>query len=341
MSFELKGGFSNIAETTRVRYARNIKGMPYLGLKLEQKKKIAEQVWEALGKAPVLQQEVEFLPVIAGSLEGRVLLEQNLISPELFSAGGYIILSKDQHISIMIGEEDHIRLQVIGTGFCPVECTQTAKRLLSVLENSIDFDYDEELGYLTSCPTNVGTGMRVSVMLHLYMLTANQEMEDVINVVSRAGFTVRGANGEGSKAQGFFYQLSNQITLGVTEEEITQKMTDAATSVIQREKKLRNQVMSDQRLILLDRICRSTGIIKTARSMSSGESIERLSDILLGLERGVLSGIQPEELYAIEKDVMPACLTQNGKNSQEERDGSRAEILRDKIGSKLQINDNV
>ncbi len=341
MSFEgLQGGFSNIVASTRVRYARNLKGTPYLNLTLTQKKVIADQIWKALGTAPVLQQELELQPVLAGSLEARALVEQHLISQELCAAGGYVILSKDRHISIMIGEEDHIRLQVIGMGFCPAECAQTAKRLLSVLEGSLTFDYDDQLGYLTSCPTNLGTGLRVSVMLHLYMLTANREMEDVINAVSRAGFTIRGTGGEGSKAQGAMYQLSNQLTLGASDEEITQKVTNTATSLIQREKKLRNQVMEQQPLPLWDRVCRSAGLVKTARQMDSQESAQRLSDVMLGLERGILTGVDPETVYAVSGQVMPARLTQQGKNQPEERDIYRARMIREKIGNNLQIEEN-
>ena len=338
-SENLHGGFSNIAASTRVRYARNLKGTPYLDLTLTQKKEIADKVWNALGTAPVLQQELELHPVLANSLEAKAWVEQHLISPELCAAGGYVILSKDRHIAIMIGEEDHIRLQVMGTGFCPAECAQTAKRLLSVMESSLTFDYDEKLGYLTSCPTNLGTGLRVSVMLHLYMLTANREMEDVINAVSRAGFTVRGTGGEGSKAQGAMYQLSNQLTLGFTDDEITQKVIDTATSLIQREKKLRNQVMEKQKISLWDQVCRSAGQVKTARKMDSQESTELLSDVLLGLERGILTGIQPETVETVLMDVMPARLTQLGKNTPEERDIYRARMIREKIGNHLQINE--
>ena len=142
----------------------------------------------------------------------------------------------------MIGEEDHLRLQVIGAGLCPKECLQTADRIAALIEATLPFAYDERLGYLTACPTNVGTGLRASIMLHLPLLTATGEMSRMVGYAGSRGCAVRGAYGEGSKAVGGFYQISNQVTLGASAAELTDRLVETATTIIDAEKKAREQL---------------------------------------------------------------------------------------------------
>ncbi len=162
----------------------------------------------------------------------------------------------------MIGEEDHLRLQVIGTGLCPKECLDTANRVASLIESALPFAYDERLGYLTACPTNIGTGLRASIMLHLPMLTATGQMDRIIGYAGSRGCAVRGTYGEGSQAVGGFYQVSNQITLGASAAELTDKLVETATTIIDAEKKAREQVRSQNEPALRDRIYRAAGTTK-------------------------------------------------------------------------------
>ena len=177
--FEIHGGFTGLAASSRVRLARNIKGYPFR-LTEQQHSEIADKIFSALKENPTIGPEIDKKQIIPRSTEASQLVEEHLISPELAQNGGWLIVSKDSGVSIMVGEEDHLRLQVIGTGLCPKECLETANRVASLIEAALPFAYDERLGYLTACPTNIGTGLRASIMLHLPMLTATEQMDRII-----------------------------------------------------------------------------------------------------------------------------------------------------------------
>lgn len=323
-TFAQKGGFTDLVASTRVRLARNVRGYHYRGLSAADRQAIAERVWNALGTAPAIAAEFAMNEVRPGSVEASALVEKHLISPELARTGGWLIASQDGGAAIMIGEEDHIRLQVMGVGLCPRECMETARRLGTLLEGQLDFDYDERLGYLTACPSNLGTGLRVSVMLHLPVLAANGGLSQLIGWAGRQGFTVRGAYGEGSQASGALYQLSNQITLGLSEDTIVDRLIEAATNVIESEKKAREQLRARDEVGLSDRICRAAGTLKTARRMDTSEALECLSYALIGLQLGYLGGVTAEELMHAEQSIRPVLLG----GTPQERDVRRAALLR-------------
>ena len=253
------------------------------------------------------------------------LVEAHLISPELAQNGGWLIVSKDGGVSIMVGEEDHLRLQVIGTGLCPKECLETANRIAALIEAALPFAYDERLGYLTACPTNIGTGLRASIMLHLPMLTATDGMGRMAGYAGSRGCAVRGAYGEGSKAVGGFYQISNQVTLGASAAELTDKLVETATAIIDAEKKAREQVRSQNEAGLRDRIYRAAGTLRSAYLIETAEAVQCISDVLVGLQMGMLSGIDPQALYQLEQRIRPAMLT----GAPQERDIKRAAMLRE------------
>ena len=162
--FEIHGGFTGLAASSRVRLARNIKGYPFR-LTEQQHSEIADKIFAALKENPTIGPEFDKKQIIPRSTEASQLVEEHLISPELAQNGGWLIVSKDSGVSIMVGEEDHLRLQVIGTGLCPKECLETANRVASLIEAALPFAYDERLGYLTACPTNIGTGLRASPLV--------------------------------------------------------------------------------------------------------------------------------------------------------------------------------
>lgn len=322
--FEIHGGFTGLAATSRVRLARNLKGYPFR-LTEEQHKEITDKVFAALQNNPTVGPEFEKKQIIPRSTEASQLVEEHLISPELAQNGGWLIVSKDGGVSIMVGEEDHLRLQVIGTGLCPKECLDTANRIAALIEGELPFAYDERLGYLTACPTNIGTGLRASIMLHLPMLTATGEIGRMTGYAGSRGCAVRGAYGEGSKAVGGFYQISNQVTLGASAAELTDKLVETATTIIDAEKKAREQVRSQNEAGLRDRIYRAAGTLRSAYLIDTGEAVQCISDVLVGLQMGLLSGVEPQKLYELEQRIRPAML--NG--APQERDRKRAELLRE------------
>lgn len=321
--FEIHGGFTGLAATSRVRLARNLKGYPFR-LTEAQHKEIADKVFAALQNNPTVGPEFEKKQIIPRSTEASQLVEEHLISPELAQNGGWLIVSKDGGVSIMVGEEDHLRLQVIGTGLCPKECLETANRIAALIEGELPFAYDKRLGYLTACPTNIGTGLRASIMLHLPMLTATGEIGRITGYAGSRGCAVRGAYGEGSKAVGGFYQISNQVTLGASAAELTDRLVETATTIIDAEKKAREQVRSQSEAGLRDRIYRAAGTLRSAYLIDTGEAVQCISDVLVGLQMGLLSGVEPQKLYELEQRIRPAML--NG--APQERDCKRAELLR-------------
>lgn len=321
--FEIHGGFTGLAATSRVRLARNLKGYPFR-LTEAQHKEIADKVFAALQNNPTVGPEFEKKQIIPRSTEASQLVEEHLISPELAQNGGWLIVSKDGGVSIMVGEEDHLRLQVIGTGLCPKECLETANRIAALIEGELPFAYDKRLGYLTACPTNIGTGLRASIMLHLPMLTATGEIGRITGYAGSRGCAVRGAYGEGSKAVGGFYQISNQVTLGASAAELTDRLVETATTIIDAEKKAREQVRSQNEAGLRDRIYRAAGTLRSAYLIDTGEAVQCISDVLVGLQMGLLSGVEPQKLYELEQRIRPAML--NG--APQERDCKRAELPR-------------
>ncbi len=321
--FSIKGGFTGLAVSSRVRLARNIKGFPFR-LSDAQRKEIADKVSGALKGNPAIGSEFELRRIAPNTGEAAKLVEERIISPDLAANGGWLIVSKDGAVSVMIGEEDHLRLQVIGTGLCPKECLETAERITALIANELPFAYDERLGYLTACPTNVGTGLRASVMLHLPMLAETGNIQQVTGYAGSRGCAVRGAYGEGSKPVGGFYQISNQVTLGASAEELTDRLVETATAVIDAEKNVREQ-LRERDLRLRDRVCRAAGIMKSAYLMDSNEAIQRISDVMVGLQIGCLKGAEPEAMYELEKNIRPAML----EGSPEERDKKRAELMRE------------
>ncbi len=322
--FDIKGGFTDIAVSSRVRLARNIKGYPFR-LDEASGKEIAEKVLSALKSNPTVGPEFELKQVHSRSIEAAKLIEERLISPELAQNGGWLIVSKDKGVSVMAGEEDHIRLQVIGKGLCPKECLETAERIAALIGNELPFAYDERLGYLTACPTNVGTGLRASVMLHLPMLYETGNIQQLTSYAGSRGCAVRGAYGEGTKPVGGFCQISNQVTLGASSAELTEKLVETTAAIIDAEKNVREQVRAKNGDRLQDRVCRSAGAMKYAHLMDTDEAIKRISDVLVGLQLGYLKGADPESLYELEKHIRPAMLEGDAK----ERDLKRANLMRE------------
>ncbi|WP_429374348.1 protein arginine kinase [Paenibacillus sp. DS2015] len=331
---------SEIAISSRVRVARNIQHIPFPLLATSEQ---SMEVLELLTDMKTYEDLQSFgtfhmipLKEIA-PLDRKVLVEKHLISPSLAneSQNGAVILSEDESVSIMINEEDHLRIQCLYPGFQVREAWEKATAIDDLFEAHIDYAFDGKRGYLTSCPTNVGTGLRASVMMHLPALVMTQQINRILSAVSQVGLTVRGIYGEGSEAAGNIFQISNQITLGQTEIEIIDNLHNVVLQIIEQEKNARQRLLNESRLRIEDRIKRSYGILLYAQMLDSKEAAQRLSDVRLGVDLAIIEG--PSIPMMNELNVM----TQQGflqktfgeQMNLEERDMYRARLIREKLGA--------
>ncbi|MBE7043610.1 MAG: protein arginine kinase, partial [Ruminococcaceae bacterium] len=313
---------NHIVISSRVRLARNLKEFPFPS-ESTPSEKVIHAVKKAAGS--------EFTCLECNSmppLDKQAMVEQHLISPALANRkNGAVLLNRDQSISIMVNEEDHLRIQCMMPGFQLKEAYERANKTDDRLEEHLTYAFDSEIGYLTSCPTNAGTGLRASVMLHLPALTANHQMNSLIASVGKMGFAVRGMYGEGSQAEGDCYQISNQITLGLSEEETLQRLQSVTEQLIEREQQLRQAMLERNRAKMCDMIWRAFGTVKYAQIMTSREFMTLASQIRLGISLGIITHIKSETLNRLMTQIQPAHLQQHfGKElSPEERDMMRAE----------------
>lgn len=331
--YESSGDWGDIAVSSRIRLARNLADYPFPArLSASGAKEILEKVSGCLSEEGLNYLELGSL----GPNETGALVERHLISPELAGKGGScgVCISADERISVMINEEDHLRIQVLGSGLCLSRCLEEASALDDRLESRLPYAWDERLGYLTHCPTNLGTGLRASVMLHLPAHRETGEIRSLIAGLTKLGFAVRGFFGEGSAAAGGLYQISNQMTLGPTEAETVERLEKAVCSTIERERALRRQLRDKDPLWHSDRVWRAYGILKHARRISSGEAMELLSDLRTGV--GSEEMPQPElgTLNRLLRQIQPhhLSLTAGESLTEHARDSARATLLRENIG---------
>ncbi len=335
------GPDAEIVISSRVRIARNVQSEPFPMLATSsQSEHILDRVRHVLGNEQLQalgQFEMLQLDQV-GELEKRVLVEKHLISPNLANEArhGAVIVSDNEAISVMINEEDHLRIQVLYPGFQLKQAWELADQMDDVLETSVSYAYDEKLGYLTSCPTNVGTGIRASVMMHLPALVITQQINRILQAITQVGLAVRGLYGEGSEATGNLFQISNQITLGQTEEEIIDNLHSVARQIIEHEKAARMKLMSESRTKITDRIRRSYGILSFAEVMDSKEAAQRLSDVRLGIDLGIVEHVPSRVMNELLIMTQPGYLQKHyGKGlSPEERDLYRAKLIRELVGHK-------
>ncbi|MEE0868201.1 MAG: ATP--guanido phosphotransferase [Ruminococcus sp.] len=258
------------------------------------------------------------------------LVEKRLVSPEFISDtdGRALLISKDECFSIMINEEDHIRLQVITKGLSLEQAYDTADKLDTLLDENLDFAFDEKLGYLTQCPTNLGTGMRASVMLHLPALEKSRAINRIAGNLSKLGLTIRGAHGEGTEPKGALYQLSNQVTLGISEKAAIENLKNITEQLIAQENQARERLCSS--IDIQDAISRSLGILRSALVISHDEALKLLSNVRLGIVSKQITDVSTETIDKLMLAVEPATLTVSlNKNlSAHDRDIERAKLIR-------------
>lgn len=326
------GEQSDIVVSTRIRLARNITEYPFPNkLNTKSRMELNNVIKEALESDN--KYNLRFLEMrTLARFEAASMAERHIISPEFASDldGRALMLSPEEDISIMLNEEDHIRLQVMKSGFALDEAYSIANEIDDVLGDKFNFAFDERIGFLTQCPTNLGTGMRASVMLHLPALTLSGQIHKLINTVSKLGLTFRGAFGEGTNAVGDMYQLSNQITLGISEEFAIKNLKAITLQLCAQERTAREEMLKD--VGTEDRIFRAYGLLKWARLLSTKELMENLSFVRLGSVTGKIN-IPIETVNELMVSMQPATINARAgqKLPTQERDSIRATEVRTKL----------
>lgn len=333
-----EGPDSDIVLSSRVRLARNLQEYKFPVISSNEEAStiisimdqlVANDVFSNIGPIELLKMnELQ-------SLQKRVLVEKHLISPHLAedSPHGACLLTEDEQVSIMINEEDHLRIQCLFPGLQLVEALAKANQIDDLLEHYVVYAFDEKHGYLTSCPTNVGTGLRASVMMHLPGLILTQQMNRIIPAINQLGLVVRGIYGEGSEALGNIFQISNQITLGKSEEDIVEDLISVVSQLISQERSAREALAKTSNIQLEDRVFRSLGVLSNCRIIESKEAARCLSDVRLGIDMGYIKNISKNILNELMILTQPGFLQQfaGGALRPNERDIRRATLIRERL----------
>ncbi len=327
------GEKSEVVVSTRIRLARNIEEYPFPAkLSVAGKKQVNELVRDALLGG--CDEDLSYIEMERLTRAQAIsLAERHLVSPEFASSvnGRALLLSEDESVSIMLCEEDHIRLQVMEAGLALDSAYKRANSLDNVLASKLGLAFDERIGFLTQCPTNLGTAMRASVMLHLPGLGKSGQITRIASTVSKLGLTIRGAYGEGSVPNGDMYQLSNQVTLGISEETALNNLKSIAQQLVAQELAVREQMLKS--IAWEDKIYRALGTLKSARLLSADEFMQLASLVRLGAAQGILD-VSVEKLSELMVDMQPATINaREGKNLEPaQRDELRASVVREALG---------
>ncbi len=330
------GPNSDIVISSRIRLARNLTAMPFPHwANKKQGEDILVKIKQGIFKVDYLKRSTFFELSKMDSIDKQFLVERHLMSldhAQKTNSRG-VVVDEEEIVSIMINEEDHIRMQVMQSGFNLYEAWNIINRIDDSLSGELNFAFFSDWGYLTACPTNAGTGMRGSVMLHLPALVMSRSIDRVLAAIAKLSFTTRGLYGEGTQAMGNFFQISNQISLGPSENEIIESINGLIRQIIDQENQARDALLLKSRAMLEDRINRSLGILKNARIITSQETIELLSMVRLGCDLGMIKDIDLRRINELFIVTQPAHLQkmEGKKLSSQERDEKRAQIIRDKL----------
>ncbi|MBL7157297.1 MAG: protein arginine kinase [Candidatus Omnitrophica bacterium] len=330
------GPKSDIVISSRVRLARNIDKFPFFNwAKPNQKEGILALVKDAALKSKFLKKTMFLQMKDLSEIDRQFLVERHLTSPEHVIDPEYkAVLIDDREIaSIMINEEDHVRLQVLQSGFNIIEAWRMADEIDTDLGTRLSYAFSDRWGYLTACPTNTGTGLRASIMLHMPALVMTNQIGKVFQAISKLGLTMRGFYGEGTEAIGNFFQISNQVTLGRSENDLIDKIGSIVDKLVGREESTRNILMAKNKDEISDKIWRAYGTLKSARIITSSETIKLLSIIRLGVNLSVVTGIDGTQINELFMLTQPAHLQKiEGKIlNPNQRDYKRADIIREKL----------
>ncbi|MBR6408599.1 MAG: protein arginine kinase [Clostridia bacterium] len=335
--YETSGDYGDIVISTRIRLARNLAEYPFpermsASQRRECENKIKETV---LNNGAGISKRFKYLELgLLPQAQVVSLVERHLISPEFAKDNdAKLLLLDDESVSVMINEEDHIRLQVMRSGLDPDGAFELADKLDTLLDEQLHFAFDDNLGYLTACPTNLGTGMRASVMLHLPALQENGSIAQLSSTISKLGLAIRGIYGEGSRPLGAIYQISNQVTLGISEKAAIANLRGIAVQLIAQEKSLREKMVLDERTV--DSIWRSYGILTNARMISSDEFMQLISNVRLGVSAGLIDSVSMDTINRLTVNAQAGMISMHeGRDmTAAERDKARAEMIRTALAS--------
>ena len=330
------GPNSDIVISSRIRLARNLEKIPFPHwANKNQSEQVLNAITGAAGKVDYLKGTTTFKLADLDSVDKQFLIERHLMSYEHGQRADSkaVIIDDEEILSIMINEEDHIRMQVMQSGFNLLEAWSIINKIDDYLEKELNFAFLADWGYLTACPTNTGTGMRGSVMLHLPALVMTTQINRVLAAISKLSFTTRGLYGEGTQATGNFFQVSNQVSLGHSEDDIIENINGLIRQIIEQENQAREMMLSKSRAVLEDRINRGFGILKSAHIITSQETIELLSMVRLGCDLGMIKDLDRRTINELFITTQPAHLQKLEKKnlSSLERDVKRAELIRNKL----------
>ncbi len=325
---------SDIVVSTRVRLARNLKDIPFPSrMSTQMREELKVKVKNAVTNSEFsFSQKLKYIDMKdVPELETKAMVERHIISPEFASKteGRAIVISEDENISIMVGEEDHIRIQVILPGLQLQKAYETADKLDDFLNKSLDFAYDKQLGFLTECPTNLGTGLRASVMMHLPLCESTGQLSVFSESVAKIGFTIRGLYGEGSKASASLYQISNQITLGISEENAIKNLQAITSQIIEKESSASENLNS---VAIEDKIYRALGTLQNCRILESKEMTNLISLIKLGVRMGILNK-EYNPIKILVEGQPNMLMKKYGILNSDERDIIRAKHIREYFNS--------
>ena len=331
------GPESDIVMSTRIRLARNLVDYPVLTrIDDAQKTSLERQLRERLQEPTLGVVHYQNLDE-ASKIDRDCLVERHLISKDHAAGRGDrgVALGPRGSLSVMVNEEDHLRAQVLRSGFQPDACWKQIQEFDRAFEERVEFAFSPEFGYLTACPTNAGTGMRVSVMLHLPALVMTKQIEKVFQAVNKINLAVRGFYGEGTQALGDFYQISNQITLGQSEEDILHTISDHVPQIIKFERNVRETLITENRIGLEDRVWRAFGMLERARLITSEETMDYLSAVRMGVNLGLIDRIPISVVNELFILTQPAHLQKlrGCELDTPERDENRAEYVRQKLAT--------
>jgi protein arginine kinase len=331
-----EGPHHQIVISSRVRLARNLRNRAFPGwAKKAERTSILELIRPRVEELTEMQDSFSESLQELSALERQVLVERHLISREHAAkgVGSAVVMNRRQTLSIMINEEDHLRMQSIRSGLQLKQAFKLVDKIDSALEGKLEFAYDQRLGYLTACPTNVGTGMRASAMLHLPGLVLSELINQVIQAVGKIGLAVRGLYGEGTEAMGNLFQISNQTTLGEKEDEIINRLSKVIETIIEKEHDARQVLLQKRSNTLWDQIGRAYGVLTYAHAMASKEALNLLSIIKLGVDLGAFPEDRRLPIDELFIDTQPAHLQKSSqqKLNAEERDHLRAQIIRERL----------
>ena len=331
------GPESDIVISSRIRLARNLAETPFVNRATEAQKAEIESTLRGAILGDGKDNSITYFDLNnMKEVDRELLVERHLISKEHCEASGSrgVAISSSEVLSIMVNEEDHLRIQVLQSGMQLQKAWDIIDRVDDKLDSEVEYAFSLDFGYLTACPSNVGTGMRASVMLHLPALTFTKDIDKVLRAANKMHLAIRGLYGEGTQSSGNFYQISNQVTLGKSEAEILDIISSTLLPIVEYERKAREALLSQSRARLEDKIWRALGVLKASRTISSGETIDLLSYLRLGINLGLVDNLDMSVVNQLFVLTLPAHLQklEARELSAPERDIARAKFIRRNIG---------